>query len=365
LQSMIRPSETPAGRQDTQGREQLATAVPCMGPQQTPRPVAHRRPNAPSGADELVLPSIPLAPDWLREARLARGLTLASVGATIGVYRSTVHKWERRQRSPGPHHIRLLAQVFDVAPEEIERFVRAYLPPHEQPATLPGRGLRLLRDAHGLTGRQVAAALGVPRHHVYNWELGACRIPAVFAPPLADLFGLESDTLGQQLWRTATYVRPPTPVGPLVRLRKGSGLSQREAAARLGVAQTHLRAWERGQRPPLGKVRRIALLYGVGVAQVTAAAGVKAPLELSPGNWRAGTLPKVLRCLRQWSDLTQTQLAELLSVSQSSIRAWEAGRQQPTSTHRRRIEQLFRLPQHSLLAAYVKGPGSRTTRRSM
>ena len=291
---------------------------------------------------------------FLRDRRKSRSLTAADLAERVGVHPTSVLRWERRDRLPGPSHIRRLARTLAVETAEIASFfddVRA--PTQWDDDSVRGHGLRLLRQTARVPASVLAVAAGVPTSSIYNWEAGRARIPRCHLPALAERLGLDAASLRRFLASApAAPAAPEPPLSELRRLRRRTGLSQSQVAARIGAGRHSLSAWERGQRPPLAAVRPLAGVYGVPVARVARAAGVTPPRLLDRRTWAPGDLPEVLETVRRWAGLTQGQVAERLSCSVSSVRAWENARGVPGSALRRRLERLYGLPRGGLLTAY-------------
>lgn len=114
-----------------------------------------------------------------------------------------------------------------------------------------------------------------------------------------------------------------SPVRPLRRLRRRTGLTQEAVARRIGSSRYRVGAWERGEVPPL----------------------------LDPRRWTPGDLPHALATLRAWTGLTQREAARRCGLHPTSLKAWEAGRTVPSARSRRRLEELYGLPDSALLAA--------------
>jgi transcriptional regulator with XRE-family HTH domain len=306
--------------------------------------------------DQLSLPEPAPAPDagsFLRDQRVSRSLTTVELARQLGVHPTSVLRWERRERLPGPTHIHALARSLSVDTAAVAGFFDAVRPPAPPPHTnLRGHGLRPLRRAARVPAIRIAEVVGVPPASVYNWEAGRARIPVRLVPALADLLEVEATTLRELLDRWPAVTLGEHPGSELRRLRRRTGLSQERVAQRIGVSRHSLSAWERGKRPPLADVRRLAELYGVEVATVARAAGVAAPRMLNRRRWAAGDLADVLVALRQWAGISQRDLAEQCRRSVSTVRAWERGRGTPLPSSRRRLERLYQLPEGALLTAY-------------
>lgn len=133
--------------------------------------------------------------------------------------------------------------------------------------------LRRIRQARGLTQQQLAEAIGVARTYVVYWERShvdpnSGRARGVQPEPdtlvaLAELLGVKPHEL--------TTVDPQQ--ATLADLRTWAGLTQRQLAARVGVAGPTISSIEQGRRrlrPELAE--RIAAELQLPVATVIAAA---------------------------------------------------------------------------------------------
>lgn len=290
----------------------------------------------------------------LRAIRVGAGLSVREVGGAVAVHPTTVLRWERRERLPGPVHLRDLARAYELPVPEVAAFFDHARKPAGRMDGAPGRGLRRLRRMHDLRAARLAEILGVPTHTVYNWEAGRARIPSHHLGPLAERFSLDVRTLERMLQRWSTW-RPSDAtrqVTPLRRLRRRAGLTQIQLAHAACVGLTSLKAWEKGQPPSLQGLRGLARALDLSTETVARATGLSLPAELRPAAWRPGELPRVLLVLRRWSQLTQEQLAVLCECSTSSVRGWEQGRLRPGPRSRDRLERLYRLEEGALLASY-------------
>ena len=105
----------------------------------------------------------------------------------------------------------------------------------EEPKTV-GDHIRKRRLALKPFQKDVAKAIGVRTASIFNWEKNASHpkpqyMPAIIRCPLP-----EGKTWGERL----------------VRHRTTLGITQAEAARRVGVDQGTLARWERGEREPKG-----------------------------------------------------------------------------------------------------------------
>jgi transcriptional regulator with XRE-family HTH domain len=111
-----------------------------------------------------------------------------------------------------------------------------------------GDHLRRRRLGLKMLQRDVAEQLGVDKTSVFNWEANASTPEIRYMPAIIRFLGYNplpaADGGGAQL----------------VRQRTTLGLSQKDAANRIGVDQGTLAKWERGEREPagafLGRVKR-------------------------------------------------------------------------------------------------------------
>ena len=290
---------------------------------------------------------------FLRDRRASRSLTTTDLARELGVHPTSVLRWERRERLPGPEHIHGLARSLAVDAATVAGFFDEVRPAASPVPDNPrGHGLRPLRRAARLPAVRIAEAVGVPPATIYNWEAGRARIPVHHVPALAELLRIETAALLGLLDQWPAQIQRPPELSGLRRLRRRTGLSQSRVAERLGVSRHSLSAWERGGRPPLAGLRGLAGLYGVPVSVVARAAGVRAPRLLDRRQWTPGDLADVLATLRQWAGIGQRELAERCHRSVSTVRGWEHGRGRPRPSCRRRLERLYGLPEGALLTAY-------------
>ena len=81
------------------------------------------------------------APTDLRRRRQTLALSPAALAGALGVHPTSVLRWERRERLPGPAHIRRLAAALELSTPQVAGFFDAARAP--APATgFRGHGLR-------------------------------------------------------------------------------------------------------------------------------------------------------------------------------------------------------------------------------
>jgi transcriptional regulator with XRE-family HTH domain len=273
---------------------------------------------------------------FLRDRRTLRTLSATDVAGLLDVHPNSVLRWERRERLPGPDHLRKLARTLAADVSDVASFFDLARAPSPPAGGVRGPGLRPLRRTACVSVRRIADALGVRDSTVYNWEAGRVRVPDEHLAALAALFRMAVPDLVQQL-RDAPPRPQPTPLPPLRRMRRRTGLSQEAVAQRIGTSRHRLGAWERGQRPPLWAVRRLAPVYGIPVARLADLVGVAAP---------------ALRTLRAWAGLTQAEVGARCGFHPTSVRAWENARTVPSARSRERLERLYGLSPGALVVAY-------------
>jgi transcriptional regulator with XRE-family HTH domain len=121
-------------------------------------------------------------------------------------------------------------------------------------------------------------------------------------------------------------------------------MTQREAAAHLGVAIGTLARYEAGERPiPITLARRMAGLYRCPVATVLRHGGRTLP-RVPPGAvWRADQVPDGIRAARARAGLTKAGLGRAVGKSAQAVHQWERGRSRPRTSTCRRLELVLGL----------------------
>jgi transcriptional regulator with XRE-family HTH domain len=124
------------------------------------------------------------------------------------------------------------------------------------PVSRPIPRLRTLRRAAHMTQKDLAARAGVAPHTAQRWESGKLPISDEHASMLGDLFGVSLSFLlgAEDIPQQAT---PNTP-NRVRRLRQHEKLTLRQLADRVGVDESTLGRWERGQQA-VPEAYRVAL----------------------------------------------------------------------------------------------------------
>lgn len=289
--------------------------------------------------------------------RRTLGLSLESAGRLIGVAHTTVRDWERGRR---PQDLRLvrLSHVVPTVSRPTPAIGAAPTPAPDDPDATPALLLREARLRLELTVREVARGLGVSTATVSKWERGLSRPHLRHLPRLASVLRLDAGARNQLLLiaRTETPRRRPASAQALGRARVRAGLSQRRAAARLGISDRLLRRYESGQPVPLSLVIRMAREYGIGLGELARATGLILDPLLHSANWSPGELPRVLPSLREACGLSRAALARRAQVSARLIAKWESGEAYPHPEQERRIAVALGLAEHGLTALRPPAP---------
>lgn len=139
--------------------------------------------------------------NWIKKNREALGLSQAKLAAAVGgVSSSSVNAWEREERRPSAEVWTRLAAFFrerglevppmpDDLPHGRRTFQRARM------GTDPGK-LREKRLAAGLSVKALAAALGLNRHTITDWESGRGTPSKKAIEALAEFYGCTPEELG-------------------------------------------------------------------------------------------------------------------------------------------------------------------------
>jgi transcriptional regulator with XRE-family HTH domain len=122
-------------------------------------------------------------------------------------------------------------------------------------------------------------------------------------------------------------------------------MTQREAAAHLGVAIGTLARYESGDRPvPVRAVKRMATLYRCPLVAVLRHSRRTLPPIPSGAVWREEQVPAGIRAARLAVGMTKAELGRALGRSAQAVYKWERGQTRPRTPTCRRLEILLGLP---------------------
>ena len=278
----------------------------------------------------------------LTEARTAAGLTISQLARAIHMSRPTVSYWERGVRRPATSHWPRLGVVLGLDQTEV-----AALFADHPPARLDGRPLpclALVRRRAGVTQRALAERVGVAPTTLSMWETARIAVSLPMLARLANALNVDPATLVAE--PVTVPVRDPR---PLRHMRRAARMSQREAAAHLGIAIGSLARYEAGQRrPPVPVARRMAAVYRRPVVEVLTACRIDL-LPLPPrGRWRPEDVPEGIRASRTALGLSKVALGSAVGRSGQAVRGWETGRSRPGPAMCRRLEVVLGLPDGKL-----------------
>src|SRR5262245_11768356 len=120
-----------------------------------------------------------------------------------------------------------------------------------QPSAYPqalntlGDWIRYRRLERGLTQAQTGAIIGVSECCVTKWEMGNTEPEIGYVPAIIEFIGY------------FPYIPTADPIARLRAVRWAMGLTQDKLAKLMGIDESSLRSWERGERRPTRKSRKI------------------------------------------------------------------------------------------------------------
>jgi transcriptional regulator with XRE-family HTH domain len=98
---------------------------------------------------------------FLRDRRRQQALSAEALARRLDVHPMSVLRWERRERLPGPGHVRALASALELERAAVTGFFDEARTPAIPPAGFRGHGLRGLREGAGVPVRHLARRLDV------------------------------------------------------------------------------------------------------------------------------------------------------------------------------------------------------------
>ncbi|QSR28332.1 hypothetical protein CFH99_22165 [Nocardioides aromaticivorans] len=213
----------------------------------------------------------------LRGLRWRASVSAARLAAEVGVPASTVYNWEAGRAQIPAERITALAEALGLSAEELVARLAA-------PTTVLGRPrppmgpLRRLRHRARLSQARAAAAAGVDRHALGQWERGAGTPPLSAIRRLASAYGAPVAQVARAAGIEPPHLldrarwRPGDLPGVIRTLREWAGLTQGELARRCGCSTAAVRTWESARVVPSGRmVARLELAFGLPAGALQAA----------------------------------------------------------------------------------------------
>ncbi|WP_157110341.1 helix-turn-helix domain-containing protein [Nocardia anaemiae] len=212
---------------------------------------------------------------WIAALRYDRDMSQAELARTAGIPKQSVGRIERGH-TPNWIVFLQICRALEVAPEVLAAAVRHFyrgvnpdLDPAAHDPALPGSWFMALRHDQGMSGSEVANAIGYGSD-LSDIESGRNRPEFALFRQICDVLGV-----GDELLRAATRhfypeldINPPphTLLGGWIKeLRLERGMTQKELARRARMSQPYISAVELGTRfPPVRRLRQLCGALGVG-----------------------------------------------------------------------------------------------------
>jgi transcriptional regulator with XRE-family HTH domain len=284
----------------------------------------------------------------LRVRRDELGLTMNQFATRIHVSPATASSWERGLRRPPPEYLPHLAAALKLPADLVAAMFEQYQYPESgavKRVALPS--LRRARLRSEVTQRALAARLGISVPTLYEWESGRAVVPAARVGQVADALDVPVGVL------TAPAVvqhRGTANQAALSRVRRRRGLIQRDVAARLGVSVKHLAAIEAGRRPvTLPMCLQLTRIYRCSFRRIAVAGNLTLDPLLERSRWTTGTLPTVLRLLREHRGEPAATVAAFVGIQAGTLRRWETGSGRPQLAPVSRLEKYYGLGRGELV----------------
>ena len=240
----------------------------------------------------------------LKSIRDRFDLTQKDLAYLLDVSSPTVGSWERGDTEPQKTNRVKIKELREKSKEDVEEM----LDQEEKP--VESKGIRAIRDKHGLTQKELAEKLDVTPTTVSNWEQGETT------PQSEMVDKIQNIGVGEQ-------EDEDTFTGDDIKqLRDEKDLSQSDLAEKLGVSGGTVSNWERGESSP-------------GPDTIERIQNIEASEEE-----RETLSGQEMKDLRGELDMSQSDLADRLDVSPGTVSNWETGKSQPDSDTVEKIKAL-------------------------
>ena len=287
-----------------------------------------------------------ISKEQIRQLREALGYTRPQLADLIGCKKRTLASWENGERTARGEFAEKLLDLF-----KKQFAAQPKDPKQEQPSSvnrqsstrkiyespiMPVAKIRAGRAASGMSGREVAEALGVPVTTYKNWESGNCRPSDIYIEKMQSLFG----SFPTESARASAEIEK-TPISPdkitcqqLRDFRHSIGVTRLKLANYLQIPLSQYQNWEHPSRcVPFSfqdKVRELMnmnpdeakLLLGITEATPPPAPAAEPVVEKTNVSRPAITCDDI-RKFRLYLGLSGQQMADFLKVPHSVYKNWE------------------------------------------
>ncbi|MDR3402012.1 MAG: helix-turn-helix transcriptional regulator [Chthoniobacter sp.] len=174
----------------------------------------------------------------IRKCRLDLGLLQREAAAQIGCDTDTVTNWEKGRSTPDLKHVAKVVEFLGFNPFELGDSL--------------GERLASFRRERSMSRKDFARQIGVDPSTLAKWERGDRKPTGLFLS--GALVAMDAKTpISNTSIKTPAIQVPQDGWGQrLLEHRTARHLSQRQVAARIGVAQTTIARWESGEHYPTG-----------------------------------------------------------------------------------------------------------------
>ena len=138
-------------------------------------------------------------------------------------------------------------------------------------------------------------------------------------------------------------------------IRKMSGISQKDMAIKLGIAQSSYSNYENENRePPFSLICLFCEKFGISVDSI-----INSEIQTLKNDVdEKETFPDRLKKFRIAKGLTQNQIADVLGVSQNAVYNWENGRREPSLGAIKQIAEILDTTMFDLIGEEYKNGDS-------
>ena len=211
--------------------------------------------------------------------------------------------------------------------------------------------LYYLRKKKGLTQDDVAKQLGVSRQAYANYESGNREPNIALLKKLSEFYQVSIDyILDNQFMNLQPQTMEPE-CGSRIRIkeaRKKINITARELADHIQVAESTVSLYENGKGEPnystlikIANYLNVSIDYLLGNDKLQIINGeVRMPNRSKTINDSVG---ERIKQLRHSQNITQKELSEVLSKSESTVRMWELGKSEPDLETLKKLAHYFKV----------------------